>query len=223
VSATLPPWRHAPTTAVLPRAAGLLLLPAAALVLAAAAMVLWLNEPAAQPAVTVLQLSAPDEDTALAALSGAAMSRTEEATAPGAGSTRPLQAAPAPAARAVHDAAATQVAAAPTPAQLSPNRPLAARAFLDAVQLAPHPRGGWQVLGVEPGSRPARLGLQPGDRLYSLDTPLTANLEETSMVALMLQTRLELDIFRAGQPIRLQLALNRDDPDDDDARTDAQR
>lgn len=195
--------------------AALLMLPATVI------GVLLLNEPAAAPAV-VVRLPADHgavTDAAPELLPAAANTAVATGRAMPAGVGAPVlltSAGPVPV------SAATPV----TPLQLSLQRPLAARAFLDAVQLAPHPRGGFQVLAVEPGSRPARMGLRPGDRFTSFDTPLTAQLDEGSMVALMLQTTLELDIFRDGQPMRLQLALDRDDPDDEEdarhaARSDA--
>lgn len=93
-------------------------------------------------------------------------------------------------------------------AQLSISRPLAARAFLDEVSVRPDPRGGFVVDRVLADGRYAQMGLQPGDVVYTLDTPAMRAVDETSMVALMLQTELELDVYRNGTPMRLRVALN---------------
>lgn len=106
------------------------------------------------------------------------------------------------------------------PEDLSRVRPGAAKAFLDEVQVRPHPRGGFIVQAVLAESRWAHMGLRPGDLLFTIDTPRMAAIDERSMVALVQQTELELDIYRDGQPTRLTLALHRDEADDDDARRD---
>lgn len=167
---------------------------------ALAALVLSLNEPPPAPAVRLLPPPAPIGvgDVAAEAAPAAVAGTVAQAPARPADSPPPAPAVP--------------------PQLLSPGRPLAAAAFLEEVQLAPHPRGGFVVLAVLADSRPARMGLRPGDRLYSLDTPRMAAIDEQSMVALMLQTELELDIYRDGVPMRLALALNHDEADDDDAR-----
>lgn len=173
---------------------------------ALAALVLSLNEPPPAPAVRLLPpvlAAVADDDT------GAPVRPWSEASAQAAAVVvqPPLL------------SAGTEAPPLPIrPELLSPNRPRAAAAFLEEVQLAPHPRGGFVVLTVLADSRPARMGLRPGDRLYALDTPRMAAIDEQSMVALMLQTELELDIYRDGVPMRLALALNHDEADDDDAR-----
>jgi S1-C subfamily serine protease len=87
---------------------------------------------------------------------------------------------------------------------------MAASVFLDEVQVRPSPRGGYVVEAVLPQSRYDRMGLRAGDVVYSLDTPAMAAVDEGSMVALMLQTEIELDVYRQGQPMRLRVALNTD-------------
>jgi len=107
-------------------------------------------------------------------------------------------------------------AATPAPvevAQLSTSRPLATRAFLDEVSVHAGPRGGFVVDRVLADGRYAQMGLQPGDVVYTLDTPAMRAVDETSMVALMLQTELELDVYRNGAPLRLRVALNADPPE----------
>lgn len=111
--------------------------------------------------------------------------------------------------------AATAAPSAVTPQQLSASRWRAAEAFLREVQLAPLPRGGFVVQAVLADSRYQRMGLRPGDVLHTLDTPRMAAIDDTSMIALMLQTEIELDVYRQGQPLRLRLALNREEADDD--------
>ena len=54
--------------------------------------------------------------------------------------------------------------------------------------------------------------MRPGDILHSLDTPATAGLDEGSMVALMQQTQIEMEVYRDGAPLTLRHALNTDDP-----------
>lgn len=106
---------------------------------------------------------------------------------------------------------------------LSAQRPLAVQSFLREVLVEPDPRGGFVVRDVLPESRYARMGLQPGDRLYSLDTPATSRTDESSMVALMQMAEIELEIYRNGQQQMLRLALNADaDPPIPHAQPDAQ-
>lgn len=103
------------------------------------------------------------------------------------------------------------------PQQLTVSRLFSARAFLNEVRLAPAPRGGFVVQAVEPDSRWDRMGLRPGDVIYTLDTPAMAAIDDTSMVALTQQTQIELDVYRAGTLLRLQLSINRDEAPSDDA------
>jgi type II secretory pathway component PulC len=97
-------------------------------------------------------------------------------------------------------------------AKLTPTRPRSAEAFLRDVLVKPNPRGGFEIEAVTPGSMYAKLGLQPGDVVFSLDTPKMAAIDENSMVALIAMTEVELDIFRNGQQLRLKRALNVDEP-----------
>ncbi len=127
----------------------------------------------------------------------------------------PEDAPPTPAAGRDSGAGAVPPAAV-TPQQLSASRWRNAEAFLREVQLAPQPRGGFVVQAVLADSRYQRMGLRPGDVLHTLDTPRMVAIDDTSMVALMLQTEIELDVYRQGQPLRLRLALNREEADDDD-------
>lgn len=92
--------------------------------------------------------------------------------------------------------------------RLSPTRPMAARSFLSEVLLAPDAGTGFVVAEVLPESRYERMGLKPGDVIYTLDTPRMAAVDEGSMVALMQQTELELDVYRNGTLTRLHTALN---------------
>lgn len=96
--------------------------------------------------------------------------------------------------------------------KLTPTRPRSAEAFLRDVLVKPTPRGGFEIEAVTPGSMYAKLGLQPGDVVFSIDTPKMAAVDENSMVALIAMTEVELDIFRNGQQLRLKHALNVDDP-----------
>ena len=97
------------------------------------------------------------------------------------------------------------------PRQLTTARPQMAAAFLAEVQVHPDPRGGFVVDSVLPESRYERLGLKAGDVVYSIDTPAMSAIDEGSMVALMQQTHLELDVVRHGTQMRLTAALNVDD------------
>lgn len=101
---------------------------------------------------------------------------------------------------------------------LTPSRPMAAQSFLRHVVLKADARGGYVVRHVAAGSAWARMGLQAGDRIYSLDTPAMAAVDESSMVALIQARVLELDIVRNGMPMRLSAALNEDAAADDGSR-----
>lgn len=101
---------------------------------------------------------------------------------------------------------------------LTQSRPLAAQSFLRHVVLRAVARGGYVVRHVAPGSAWDRMGLQTGDRIYSLDTPAMAAVDESSMVALIQASVLELDIVRNGMPMRLSLALNEEVAADDGPR-----
>ena len=92
--------------------------------------------------------------------------------------------------------------------RLSATRPMAARSFLSEVLLAPGAGTAFVVAEVLPESRFERMGLKPGDVIYTLDTPKMALVDENSMVALMQQTELELEVYRKGTLTRLHTALN---------------
>jgi hypothetical protein len=94
------------------------------------------------------------------------------------------------------------------PRRLSATRPMAARSFLSEVLLAPGAGAALVVSEVLPESRFARMGLAPGDVIYTLDTPKMALVDESSMVALMQQTELELEVYRKGTLLRLHTSLN---------------
>lgn len=96
------------------------------------------------------------------------------------------------------------------PATLTSARPMAAAAFLREVWISPDPRGGYVVRQVLADGVYDRMGLRAGDRLYSLDTPAMASVDESSMVAVMQQAEIEMDVWRDGMPTRLHVALNED-------------
>lgn len=96
------------------------------------------------------------------------------------------------------------------PAMLTTARPMAAQAFLREVWISPDPRGGYVVRQVLADGVYDRMGLRTGDRLYSLDTPAMAGVDESSMVAVMQQAEIEMDVWRDGTPTRLHVALNED-------------
>jgi len=112
---------------------------------------------------------------------------------------------------AAHAGAGTDLG--PAPEQLSPLRPQSARAFLRQVELAAEPRGGYTVRAVAPGSLYERLGLQAGDWLGGLDTEDSAAVDDGSMVSLIQQATLVLDVRRGGQPLRLTMSLADDPPE----------
>lgn len=95
-------------------------------------------------------------------------------------------------------------------ARLTASRPLAARSFLSEVLLAPGSQAGFVVAEVLPESRFERMGLRPGDVIYSLDTPRMASVDENSMIALIQQTDLELEVYRNGTLTRLHTSLATD-------------
>lgn len=98
-------------------------------------------------------------------------------------------------------------------ARLTTARPKAAEALLREVHLAPQARGGFRVEEVVPDSQYDKLGLRRGDMIYSIDTPAMSAVDENSMIALMLQTTIEIDIYRDGTPMRLRYALNTEPPE----------
>lgn len=82
-----------------------------------------------------------------------------------------------------------------------------ARSFLNEVLLTPASPSGFVVAEVLPESRYERMGLKPGDVVYTLDTPGTPHIDENSMVALMQQTELSLEVYRQGTLTRLHTNL----------------
>ncbi|HSI49501.1 MAG TPA: hypothetical protein VLA61_14605 [Ideonella sp.] len=100
------------------------------------------------------------------------------------------------------------------PIRLSAVHPQTAAHFLRQVRVLPSERGGFEVQAVAPETLYARLGLRPGDRVYTLDTESNLDVDENSMISLMLVTTVELDVVRDGQPLRLRLALNEEDAPD---------
>lgn len=82
-----------------------------------------------------------------------------------------------------------------------------ARSFLSEVLLAQASPSGFVVAEVLPESRYERMGLKPGDVIYTLDTPGTPTIDENSMVALMQQTELSLEVYRNGMLTRLHTNL----------------
>jgi hypothetical protein len=82
-----------------------------------------------------------------------------------------------------------------------------ARSFLSDVLLAPGAQSGFVVAEVQPESLYARMGLKPGDVVYTLDTPGTPEIDETSMVALMQRSELSLEVYRNGTLTRLHTHL----------------
>ncbi|MBX3623101.1 MAG: hypothetical protein KF891_24295 [Rhizobacter sp.] len=98
--------------------------------------------------------------------------------------------------------------------RLTATRPIAARAFLSEVLLAPGSQAGFVVAEVLPESRFERMGLRPGDVIYSLDTPRMASVDESSMIAMIQQTELELDVYRKGTLTRLHTSLASDEEGD---------
>lgn len=94
------------------------------------------------------------------------------------------------------------------PTVLTTNRILAAKDFLGKVRLAPNPRGGFVVEQVERNSLYDKLGVRPGDVIYSIDTPATANIDESSMESVMMQTELQLEVYRNGRRVLLRQRLN---------------
>lgn len=102
-----------------------------------------------------------------------------------------------------------------TPQQLTVARLQAAEAFLNSVRVVPAPRGGFAVQAVLRDSAWDRMGLRPGDVIYTLDTPAMAAIDEASMVAMIQQAMLDLDVYRDGTLTHLQLQLNREDERDE--------
>jgi len=91
--------------------------------------------------------------------------------------------------------------------RLTMMRPQTARSFLSEVLLTQASPSGFVVTEVLPESRYERMGLKPGDVIYSLDTPGAPNVDENSMIALMQQTELSLEVYRNGTLTRLHANL----------------
>lgn len=94
------------------------------------------------------------------------------------------------------------------PTLLSRNRIALAKDFLSEVKLARNPRGGFVVEQVEPRSMYGKLGLRPGDVVFSIDTPETAAVDESSMESVMSQTTIELEVLRDGNFVLLRHRLD---------------
>lgn len=94
---------------------------------------------------------------------------------------------------------------------LTLQRPQTARAFLSEVLLAPGTPSGFVVSEVLPESRYERMGLKPGDVVYTLDTPGMPVIDESSMVALIQQTELSLEVYRNGTLTRLHTNLAKEE------------
>lgn len=105
--------------------------------------------------------------------------------------------------------------------RLTMQRTQTARSFLSEVLLTTNPqspRSGFVVAEVLPESRYERMGLKPGDVIYTLDTPGTPEIDENSMVALMQQTELSLEVYRNGTLTRLHTNLAKVENGDAPAR-----
>ncbi len=126
-----------------------------------------------------------------------------------------MHAAPGPGFRSMRAPPATVVVNAPlvSPRQLAVARVHLAESFLNEVRVVPASRGGFIVKAITHGSLWQRMGLQAGDVVFTLDNPAMAAINENSMIALTQQTTLEMDVYRAGVLLHLQLQLNRDDDD----------
>ncbi|MBL0727812.1 hypothetical protein [Piscinibacter sp. HJYY11] len=91
--------------------------------------------------------------------------------------------------------------------RLTLQRHQTARSFLSEVLVTPGPQSGFVVTDVQPDSRYERMGLKRGDVIYTLDTPGTPAIDENSMVALMQQSELSLEVYRNGTLTRLHTNL----------------
>jgi hypothetical protein len=91
--------------------------------------------------------------------------------------------------------------------RLTQQRHQTARSFLSEVLLTEGSPSGFVVAEVLPESRYERMGLKPGDVIYTLDTPGTPTIDENSMIALMQQTELSLEVYRHGTLTRLHTNL----------------
>jgi type II secretory pathway component PulC len=94
------------------------------------------------------------------------------------------------------------------PQFLTGTRIATAKEFLSEVTLARNPRGGFVVQRVEPESPYEKLGLVPGDVIYSIDTPDNMNVDDTSMEAAMAQREIQIEVFRNGNLVLLRHRLD---------------
>lgn len=97
---------------------------------------------------------------------------------------------------------------------LTQARPQLAETLLHELELRPEARGGFVVRDVAPGSLVDRLGVRPGDLLFTIDSPENAAVDESSMVALVQQNTIALEVLRAGVAQRLSLDLRAEEGGD---------
>ena len=83
------------------------------------------------------------------------------------------------------------------PQELSHGRRAVAQNFLREVTVVRDLRGGFVVQDVDAGSLYAAMGLRPGDRIFSVDTPATAGLDDASVDDAMKQQHVELQVYRS--------------------------
>lgn len=84
------------------------------------------------------------------------------------------------------------------PMDLTANRMQAAEDFLRDVTIVANPRGGFVVQRVEPDSVYEKLGLRPGDVIYSIDTAGNRDIDESSMEIAMQQREMQIEVYRNG-------------------------
>jgi type II secretory pathway component PulC len=84
------------------------------------------------------------------------------------------------------------------PAVLTMSHINAAQQFLSEVKVKPDPRGGFVVQQVDAESVYEKLGLRPGDVVYSIDTAGNRDLDELSMETAMRQVELQMEVYRNG-------------------------
>ena len=93
------------------------------------------------------------------------------------------------------------------PQTLTSHRLQTAKMFLQEVAVRSDPRGGYLVTEVDPGSLYAEMGLKPGDRVFSIDTPATSDLDDKSPEEAMKQDHVELEVYRDSGFVLLTHAL----------------
>lgn len=93
------------------------------------------------------------------------------------------------------------------PQELTYRRLATAQNFLREVAVVRDPRGGFVVQNVDAGSLYAAMGLRAGDRVFSVDTSATSELDDDTLEGAMNQQHVELLVYRSEGFVLLRYEL----------------